>query len=82
MQEILKDIPGFEGKYQISNLKNVKSLARRVRTFNGGRNVPEKILSPVQGKVSFYTQYRIIQYKVDSLYAEVFGSDAGELNED
>ena len=26
MQEIWKDIPGYEGKYQISNLGNVMSL--------------------------------------------------------
>jgi|WetSurMetagenome_2_1015567.scaffolds.fasta_scaffold572974_2 hypothetical protein len=30
MTEIYKDIPGFEGFYQIGNLGNVKSLPRRV----------------------------------------------------
>jgi hypothetical protein len=29
-QEIWKDIPGYEGKYQVSNLGNVKSLSRIV----------------------------------------------------
>ena len=28
MNEIYKDIPGYEGLYQISNLGNVKSLKR------------------------------------------------------
>jgi hypothetical protein len=43
--EIWKDIPGFEGYYEISNLGNVKSLSR---TILGKNNVPtllkEKIL--------------------------------------
>lgn len=29
MEEIWKDIPGFEGKYQVSTLGRVKSLARK-----------------------------------------------------
>lgn len=32
-KEILKDIKGFEGKYQVSNLGNVKSLSRVIGTF-------------------------------------------------
>lgn len=28
MQEVFKDVPGFEGFYQVSNLGNVKSLER------------------------------------------------------
>lgn len=43
MQEIFKDIPCFEGLYQVSNLGNVKSLERYDR-FN--RFVKEKILKP------------------------------------
>lgn len=30
MEEIFKDIPNFEGYYQVSNLGNVKSLSRQV----------------------------------------------------
>jgi hypothetical protein len=30
MQEIFKDIPGYEGLYQVSNLGNVKSLERQI----------------------------------------------------
>lgn len=35
MKEIWKDIAGYEGLYQISNLGNVKSLARTVVKSNG-----------------------------------------------
>lgn len=47
MQEIWKDIKGFEGRYQVSNYGRVKSLARIVkRGQNGYRNIKETILSP------------------------------------
>lgn len=35
MKEIWKDIKGYEGRYQISNLGRVKSLARERRAKNG-----------------------------------------------
>ena len=43
MGEIWKDIPDYEGKYQVSNLGRVKSLTRMVNIRNGQRIVPEKI---------------------------------------
>ena len=44
--EIWKDIKGYEGKYQVSNLGNVKSLPRYVNTaqYGGIRFVRERIL--------------------------------------
>ena len=39
-QEIFKDIPGYKGKYQVSNLGNVKSLSRPI--FNGFKNYISK----------------------------------------
>lgn len=42
--EVWKDVIGYEGLYQVSNLGRVKSLARRCKTWNGERGVPEKIL--------------------------------------
>ncbi len=43
MQEIWKDIPGFEGMYQASNTGRVKGLARRtVRAIP--QHLPERIL--------------------------------------
>ena len=44
--EIWKDIEGYEGLYQISNMGRVKSLERTVRNGNGYRTVQERILKP------------------------------------
>lgn len=51
-QEIWKDIPEFEGRYQVSNLGRIKSLARVDRM---NRNVPEIILKP-----SIKNQYHVV----------------------
>ena len=45
--EIWKDISSFEGKYQISNKGNIKSLAR---INEQGRQMPERILKPSKDK--------------------------------
>lgn len=46
MQEVWKDIKGFEGLYQVSNTGKVKSLKRTVKTYNGKiRCVNERILT-------------------------------------
>lgn len=34
MSEIWKDIPGYEGKYQVSNMGRVKSLSRKIHSSN------------------------------------------------
>lgn len=50
--EIWKDIPGYEGKYQASNLGRIKSLKRKVHGVNPYtrkeflRTIPECILRP------------------------------------
>lgn len=43
-KEIFKDIEGYEGLYQISNLGNVKSLARYKKNHNKLQKVEERIL--------------------------------------
>lgn len=45
MNEIWKDIEGYEGYYQVSNLGRVKSLPRIVRGGNNYRKVEERIRS-------------------------------------
>lgn len=50
MQEIWKDISGWEGRYQVSNLGRVKSLARNVRSTPFGKGeglkpIPEKTVA-------------------------------------
>jgi hypothetical protein len=50
MKEIYKDIKGFEGYYQVSNMGKVKSLSRAVESNNRFNDmlysVTEKILKP------------------------------------
>lgn len=46
MEEIWKDIPGYEGIYQVSNIGRVKSLHRKVNHRYGQRIVKERILKP------------------------------------
>lgn len=51
IKEIWKDIPGYEGSYQASNLGRIKSLARFIKTWNTDRkSVQERILSPCGSK--------------------------------
>ena len=74
IREIFKDIPNFEGYYQISNLGNVKSLERKVKHSKGGlRIVKEKILKPTddgkgylramlqkQGKIKLFQVHQLV----------------------
>lgn len=48
--EIWKDIEGYEGLYQISNLGRVKSLKRICQSAVGGRTVPEIVRKPRYNK--------------------------------
>lgn len=54
MKEIWKDIPNYEGLYQISNFGNVKSLKRKVKNKNGYRDIKEKILHNYINKNGYY----------------------------
>lgn len=54
MQEIWKDIKNYEGMYQVSNLGNVRSLTRRVNTFNGFRTTKGKVLKPLLSNTGYY----------------------------
>lgn len=45
--EIWKDVSGYEGLYQVSNIGRVKSLSRISTAGRGPRVLPEKILKPV-----------------------------------
>lgn len=73
MQEIWKDIKGYEGLYQISNLGNVKSLRRKV--YN--HYIKERLLNPVIIKKG-YLQIKLRKennykhFKVHRLVAQAF----------
>jgi hypothetical protein len=45
-EEIWKDIRGYKGFYQVSNLGRVKRLSGKCKSRHGNRRVPEKILRP------------------------------------
>ena len=55
IQELWKDIQGYEGLYQISNLGRVKSLERIIVTNNGiTKKISEKILKPYIKGTGYY----------------------------
>lgn len=54
MEEIWKDIEGFEGIYQISNYGRLKSLSRSVKIKSGFRTTKEKIIKPSIGTCGYY----------------------------
>lgn len=49
-QEIWKDIDGYEGRYQVSNMGRVRSLPKVVQMGNLKRVYDEKILKPIDTK--------------------------------
>lgn len=76
-EEIWRDIKGFEGLYQVSNLGRVKSVERL--TIRNGRNYPikEKLLSLHHDKdgyivVSLSNLGKSSPYKVHRLVCEAF----------
>ena len=54
MQEIWKDIENYEGCYQVSNLGRVRSLTRKVKTFNGFRTTKGQLLKPLKTNTNYY----------------------------
>jgi len=54
MKEIFKDIPDYEGFYQVSNLGKVKSLWRKVKCSQGFKVNKEKVLKPYLNKKTGY----------------------------
>jgi len=53
MTEIWKDIKGYEGLYQVSNLGNVKSLPKKIKMRNQYTE-RENILTPQKHKDGYY----------------------------
>lgn len=54
MEEIWKDIDGFENAYQVSNYGRIKSIGRYVNHISGKRFVKERILKPRVGTSGYY----------------------------
>lgn len=72
-----KDIEGYEGLYQVSNLGRVKSLARYVKHYKGGLLLlRERILTTIAVRdylnVNLYKEGKIKMFKVHRLVAQAF----------
>lgn len=82
MGEIWKDIPGYEGKYQASNLGRVKSVGRRLRfvSKNGNeswrtskeRIISQQVLNSGYYLVHLHVDGRRTAVTVHSLIASAF----------
>ena len=55
LDELWKDVPGYEGRYQVSNLGNVRTLDRVCHNHNGGSYTRKgKLLIPVINSRGYY----------------------------
>lgn len=78
MDEVWKDVAGYEGLYQVSNLGRVRSLDRVVANRNGYAVKKGKIITPasVSGKqyqkVSLWKDNKGKTYLVHRIIAEAF----------
>ena len=75
--EIWRDIEGYEGSYQVSNLGRVKSLFREAGTVNKKYTCKEKILKPRRQKRDYYAVMlwkdgKSRQFRVHRLVAQAF----------
>ena len=86
MEEIWRDIKGFEGYYQVSNTGNVKSLERTVRNGRGYKIIPEKILEGYDNGngylyVKLCKEGKRKQYRINRLVAMAFIPNPNNLPE-
>ena len=78
MEEIWKDVIGYEGHYKVSNLGNVKSIFRMAKHYKGGEKlIHEKQLKVGINKggyfhVGLYKDGKSKTKKVHQLVAETF----------
>lgn len=77
IEEIWKDIVGYEGSYQVSNLGRIKSLDRYIKRGNVIQFKKGKILTPVENK-DLYHSLKLSKngksktYRVHRIVAEHF----------
>lgn len=73
--EIWKDVDGYEGKYQISNMGNVRSL-----NFRGTNKT--KLLKPIKNKYGYMTVHLCGKWaRVHRLVAKAFIPNEGDKKE-
>jgi len=77
MEEVWKDIAGYEGLYQVSNLGRVKSLERMIPYARGMRRIPEKVMKQ-EKNTDGYWRLKLVNgsekknKKIHRLVAEAF----------
>jgi hypothetical protein len=88
MEEIWKDIPGYEEYYQVSNLGRVKRLERNdiIHNYGGAKKVGEKILKEYIDKrkyngvrVTLCKENKTKRFTVSRLVAIAFIENANNL---
>lgn len=77
MQEEFRDIPGYEGIYQVSNLGNVKSLPRNIYNYKGSFLSKEKVLKPGKNSRGYYSvnlfqDSKVSNFQIHILVAKAF----------
>lgn len=78
MEEIWKDIKGYEGLYQVSNYGNVKRLMRKIKVKDlYVRTFQEKMCKKYIGDVGYYSVNLCVNYitevkRIHQLVAEAF----------
>ena len=76
-EEIWKNVVGYEGLYEVSNLGNVKVLERLVLVKNGFyRKAFERILKPGMSKNGYFTYSLTKDFNSKTFYAHILVSVA------
>lgn len=68
--EVWKDIPGYEGYYQVSNIGNVRSMDRWIKDLNNDRKRKFKgrVLSQGISKTGYYSVSLLKNYKQKTFF--------------
>ena len=93
--EIWKDVTGYEGIYQVSNMGRVKRLEKRTRTWSGYKTWKEIILKPIvqhtgyahiglwdKGKQKQVRLHRLVAMAFCENYDPLHKTHINHLNED
>jgi hypothetical protein len=86
MEEIWKDITGYEGLYQVSNFGRVKSLERKVIQKDGGlfsvrETIRKQFCAMGYLYVDLYKDFKKTKFRIHSLVAMAFLKNENNLIE-